>query len=89
MSEKEKSIKFEECVLCHSQTGVAVSSPVAEREYYVSGIGQLCGKCFGAVIKTSDGKEHITDSQVNSIMRLCLQDEDEKGYKRPSAYIKK
>ena len=38
--------EFEICALCHAETTVKKSTPIDQREGYVSGIGQLCKKCF-------------------------------------------
>jgi len=89
VSKREIITKFERCVLCQAVTDVAVDCPIGNREFYVSGIGQLCGKCFGDIGKMSEDAGRVTDSQLNTIMRLCLEDEDENGYKKPSVYIKK
>lgn len=33
------------CVLCLVDTKIPTETPVAERKYYVEGVGQLCPKC--------------------------------------------
>ena len=88
MSENKETVEFEECVLCHAMTEVQKSSSVENREYYVDGVGQLCGKCFGSVAATANEGSRMTNSQLNSIMRSCLKSDDENEYKSPSAYIK-
>lgn len=40
------SLKFERCVLCGKQTHIPISTPVAARQGYVEGIGQLCPACY-------------------------------------------
>lgn len=34
------------CVLCGAETIYDVSTPIAERSFYISGGGQLCQNCF-------------------------------------------
>lgn len=41
-----KSMEKERCVLCQCELEIPVGLHVAERENYVSGAGQLCGKCW-------------------------------------------
>lgn len=42
---KKKNI-YEHCVICHKKTDVLFDTPIQEREYFVLGCGQLCGKCY-------------------------------------------
>lgn len=37
--------EYERCVLCGRRTEVPVICPVEQREYFVSGCGQLCPAC--------------------------------------------
>ena len=37
--------KPEKCVICGAVTGYFACGPVAKRKHYVTGCGQLCGKC--------------------------------------------
>lgn len=89
MSNEQKNVVYEECVLCHAQTDVPIDLSVNKRENYISGIGQLCLKCFGKMKHSEAHANEPTDAQLNTIMRLCLDDEDEKGYSKPSALIQK
>lgn len=43
MDKKER--KPDLCVLCGCETGYYFDTPVDEREYFVTGVGQLCKKC--------------------------------------------
>lgn len=36
----------EHCILCGRLTGVFKNKPVAVREYYIEGAGQLCQECY-------------------------------------------
>ena len=36
----------EYCVFCGKITEIAEEQPIAKREYYIEGAGQLCGKCY-------------------------------------------
>lgn len=37
---------FERCVLCGKQTHIPVDTPIAARQGYIEGIGQLCPDCY-------------------------------------------
>jgi len=37
---------FESCVVCRCITDIPISTPVNERAFFISGIGQLCQKCW-------------------------------------------
>lgn len=89
MSNEQKNVIYEECVLCHAQTDVPIDLSVKERENYIYGIGQLCLRCFGKMKHGEGCANEPTDAQINTIMRLCLDDEDENGYSKPSALIQK
>lgn len=36
----------EKCVLCGKETEYTFGVPIQERNYYVSGCGQLCKQCY-------------------------------------------
>ncbi len=38
--------EIEYCVICHKPTKYTKDIPIDERQHYVEGAGQLCGKCF-------------------------------------------
>lgn len=42
---EEKKEIVEECVICHEKTEYLKSTPIQERKYYVSGVGQFCENC--------------------------------------------
>ena len=41
---RRKEIEY--CVICHKPTKYTKDIPIDERQHYVEGAGQLCGKCF-------------------------------------------
>jgi len=43
---KSTSGEYEKCVLCSKKTDVKVREKVDHREHYVTGVGQLCEKCY-------------------------------------------
>jgi hypothetical protein len=89
VSTNKKETNYEKCVLCHKLTDVSADCPIDAREYYVPGIGQLCNKCFGEIGRDMADESGLTDSQLNAIMRRCLQENDDNEYKPPSAFIQK
>ena len=38
--------EYEYCVLCWKKTKVKRKTPVSKRPFYITGIGQLCHKCY-------------------------------------------
>lgn len=39
----------ERCVICNARTSYTFGDDVSGRDFYVSGCGQLCGKCYGTL----------------------------------------
>ncbi len=38
--------EYEKCVICGTVTDVMKDTPIAERQEYIEGTGQLCQKCY-------------------------------------------
>lgn len=79
--------EFEECILCRAQTDVPKEMAVDERKNYMHGVGQMCSKCFAQMQKEMAQSGQVTESEINTIMRLCL-DKDDDGYQKPAALIR-
>ncbi len=39
-------VYYDLCVMCKDDTGVPTSCPIAERQHYIEGCGQLCKDCY-------------------------------------------
>lgn len=46
LSHKEMSKQTEYCVLCGTETGYYLWTPIEQRYGYVEGAGQLCKECY-------------------------------------------
>lgn len=44
-NKKAEEIIFEVCILCGKQTHIPIDTPIAARQGYIEGSGQLCEKC--------------------------------------------
>ncbi len=41
--------RFEYCVLCGKRLKILKDTPIHMRLFYVEGVGQLCGDCWGRI----------------------------------------
>ncbi len=46
---KQKASVSEPCVVCGEDTGYTKDIPIAQRQCYIEGAGQLCRKCYAAI----------------------------------------
>lgn len=47
--------EYESCILCHRQLSVLKKQPIAFRDYYMEGCGQLCYACYRMLFLDADG----------------------------------
>ena len=64
--------KNDRCVCCGCDTGIPHDTPISERQWYISGSGQLCGECYLSLyVQQSDDAGTISDDELNKLIRLC------------------
>ncbi len=44
----------EQCVLCKKELEVLTTTPIQEREFYVTGVGQLCTECYHDIYREGE-----------------------------------
>lgn len=52
LGQKKQENEYETCVMCGKQTDVRRDIPIALRNYYVEGCGQLCRDCYNSAYHT-------------------------------------
>ena len=52
-STQTPSCNLESCIICKQNTDVYKTQPVSTRNFYVSGVGQMCGCCYMATYNIS------------------------------------
>lgn len=45
-NEANNDVNIEKCVVCGSNTGYLLVTPISDRQFYVEGAGQLCHDCY-------------------------------------------
>ena len=60
---------FERCAVCKALTHVSKSIPLAERELYFDGIGQLCFDCYKELLLSDD---HPDELLMQRLTRVAL-----------------
>ncbi len=49
MKESKNDIKTDKCILCGSDSGIPLNTPIENRINYISGCGQLCESCSNKI----------------------------------------
>tara|TARA_B100000035_G_C20612184_1_gene384496 strand:- start:77 stop:307 length:231 start_codon:yes stop_codon:yes gene_type:complete len=45
--------RYERCSICGNDTGIFKLASISSRNFYVEGVGQLCGNCYVSMYNTS------------------------------------
>lgn len=45
--------QFEYCVSCKCNTEIPLLTPINQRPYYISGVGQLCQECWKKIYQNT------------------------------------
>ncbi len=70
--------KPEKCVVCGATTGYYAGDPVTKRKHYVTGCGQLCGKCYHRIEyeKTNQNIE-LTPTELEILLEMIGKEREE------------
>ena len=58
------STHTEKCVMCGTDTGVAINAPIDFRDYYIEGAGQLCDKCYNKTYKQTNYTDNCSIGEL-------------------------
>lgn len=64
----------DKCVCCGCDTGVSCDTPIAAREHYIYGSGQLCSKCYTELyVHKSEDETTVSLDEMNELIRLSRE----------------
>lgn len=64
----------DKCVCCGCDTGVPCNTPIAAREHYIYGCGQLCGNCYAELyIRNTEDDCTVHDGEMQRLIDMCKE----------------
>lgn len=68
--------RYETCVCCGTPTDVLITEEVKDRAYYISGVGQLCQRCF-LELQTEMTEEMLRrqELEMRILLKMCTEEE--------------